>query len=115
MEKLVKRLFYQKLRDLIYHIPGDNPGQFTLCGTNCFVVGQGKNRVMIESGDYPERNQLFLENFNKFMDDFGDIQISKIFITHAHYDHFGGLYDVLKILLERGHKEPLVYKKLDGN
>jgi len=28
---------------------------------------------MIESGDYPERNQLFLENFNKFMDDSGKI------------------------------------------
>jgi glyoxylase-like metal-dependent hydrolase (beta-lactamase superfamily II) len=25
------------------------------------------------------------------------------------------LYDILKILFERGHKEPLVYKKLDGN
>ena len=70
---------------------------------------------MIESGDYPERNQLFLENFNKFMDESGQIQISKIFITHAHYDHFGGLYDILKIIFERGLKEPLVYKKLDGN
>jgi endoribonuclease LACTB2 len=106
MEKAVKRLFYQKLRDFIYHIPGDNPSTFTLCGTNCFVVGQGKDRVMIESGDYPESNKLFLENFNKFMDDFAGIQISKIFITHAHHDHFGGLYDVLKILIERGQEEP---------
>jgi hypothetical protein len=56
MEYTVKRLFYQRLRDFIYHIPGENPSEFTLCGTNCFVVGSGINRIMIESGDYPERN-----------------------------------------------------------
>ena len=49
------------------------------------------------------------------MDDFNEVRISKIFITHAHHDHFGGLYDVLKIMLQRGHPEPQVYKKLDGN
>ena len=70
---------------------------------------------MIESGDYPEQNKLFLENFNAFMNDQSTVRISKIFITHAHHDHFGGLYDVLRILMERGHTEPMVYKKLDGN
>ncbi len=65
-----KRIFYQRLRDFIFHIPGENPSQFTLCGTNCFVVGRGPNRIMIEAGDYPERNGLFLENFRKFLVDF---------------------------------------------
>ena len=115
MESTVKRLFYQRLRDFIYHIPGENPSEFTLCGTNCFVVGSGINRIMIESGDYPERNQKFLENFNKFITDFSQIRIKSIFITHAHHDHFGGLYDVLRVLGERGHEEPSVYKRLDGN
>ena len=110
-----KRLFYQRLRDFIYHIPGDNPSAFTLCGTNCFVVGSGPRRIMIESGDYPERNQLFLENFNRFLNDFTHVSIDRIFITHAHHDHFGGLYDVLRTLIDRGHKEPQVYKRLDGN
>ena len=97
----LKRIFYQKLRDYIYHIPGENPSLFTLCGTNCFVVGRGTNRVMIEAGDYPERNQIFLENFNRFLLDFSHVNIEKIFITHGHYDHFGGVFDVLNILMNR--------------
>jgi glyoxylase-like metal-dependent hydrolase (beta-lactamase superfamily II) len=52
---------------------------------------------------------------NKFITDFSQIRIKLIFITHAHHDHFGGLYDVLRALGERGHEEPSVYKKLDGN
>jgi len=56
---------------------------------------------MIEAGDYPERNQLFLENFNRFLLDFSQINIEKIFITHGHYDHFGGVFDVLNILMNR--------------
>jgi glyoxylase-like metal-dependent hydrolase (beta-lactamase superfamily II) len=70
---------------------------------------------MIESGDYPEFNKNFMTNFNRFMDDSDGLRIDKIFITHAHHDHFGGLYDVLANLQERGHEEPQVYKMLDGN
>lgn len=110
-----KRIFYQALRDFIHHIPGGNPSQFTLCGTNCFVLGAGKQRVLIESGDYPERNQTFLENFRRFLDDYSHVRIGQVFVTHAHYDHFGGVYDVLRVLEERGHPEPTVLKHIDGN
>eukprot|EP00347_Sterkiella_histriomuscorum_P013976 403362637 len=119
----IKRLFYQKVRDFIYHIPAENPSLFTLCGTNCYVVGQGTNRVMIEAGDYPERNQLFLENFKKFLYDQQHVNIDRILITHSHYDHFGGLFDILNIIQNRQQlglgktqiNEPMIHKKLDGN
>ena len=110
-----KRIFYQKLKDFIYHIPGENPSPATLCGINCFILGTGQSRVMIEAGDYPERNEKFLENFTRFMNDFSSISIDKIFITHAHWDHFGGLYDVLRIINNSGRKEPQVFKKLMGS
>lgn len=53
---------------------------------------------MIEAGDYPERNKLFLENFTHFLRDFQGVSIDKILITHGHYDHFGGVRDVLDLL-----------------
>ena len=81
------------------------------------MVGRGPRRVMIEAGDYPERNTLFLENFRKFLEDFKHVSIDRIFITHAHYDHFGGVTDVLSLLREQraAEADPTIYKKLDGN
>lgn len=64
------------------------------------MVGRGPKRIMIEAGDYPERNGLFLENFKRFLLDFKHVSIDRIFITHGHYDHFGGVIDVLNL-----HKE----------
>ena len=98
------------------HIPGENPSPFTLCGTNCFIVGKGKKRSLIEAGDYPEKNMKFLENLKKYISDNEDqIEFENIFITHAHHDHLGGLLDVLKLLESLKLKEPNVFKYLDGS
>ena len=29
------------------------------------------------------------------MNDHQDVELENIFITHAHHDHFGGVYDIL--------------------
>ena len=47
---------------IVMMIEAENPGPFTLCGTNCYILGKGKMRSMIEAGDYPEKNSKFLEN-----------------------------------------------------
>lgn len=70
---------------------------------------------MVDAGDYPERNQKFLENLTHFLNDHAGIQVNKIFITHAHYDHFGGVFDVLNLFKSYKMNEPEVYKYLDGN
>ena len=41
MVQNAKKVTWQKLRDYIVHIPGENAGMITLAGTNCYVVGRG--------------------------------------------------------------------------
>ena len=41
----------------------------TLMGTNCFIVGTGKERFMIDAADFPERNAKFLEALQQLMRD----------------------------------------------
>ena len=40
-------------------IPGENPGQATLCGTNVYLIGddESSERIMIDAGDISERNK----------------------------------------------------------
>ena len=48
------------LTDFVSHIQVTNPSQFTLCGTNCFILGRGPVKTLVDPGDFPERNQEFL-------------------------------------------------------
>jgi endoribonuclease LACTB2 len=73
----------------------------TLAGTNCYVVGRGQNRTLIDCCDVPEKNESFLGNLVSFLDDNQGVNLNRILITHAHMDHVGGLNDVLTILKQR--------------
>ena len=101
---------WNQLRSYITHIPAHNPAGATLCGTNCFLLGRGKTRVLVESGDDDRCNKLWLENVGAYLREYG-VNLSHILITHAHHDHLGGLHDLLKILPH----PPLCYKMLTGN
>ena len=56
----IKRMKWQQLRSWITHIPAHNPGGATLAGTNCFLLGSGSNRVLIEAGDDTGSNKEFM-------------------------------------------------------
>ncbi|KAJ3268806.1 hypothetical protein HDV01_002184 [Terramyces sp. JEL0728] len=70
---------------------GLNPGKFTLDGTNCYLVGQGAHRILIDTGEgVPE----FTEHFRKSIKEAGAEGISLILCTHSHKDHIGGIDQV---------------------
>jgi ribonuclease/clavin/mitogillin len=86
----------------------------SLTGTNCFVVGSGATRVLIDACDLPEHNSQFLINFSKFLEDHPKVAIDKIFITHSHHDHIGGVEQVVGILKAR-KCETKIYKLMNAN
>jgi hypothetical protein len=48
-----KKYAFRFLRHHIVHIPGENPSQASLCGTNVFLIGDSRTneRIMIDAGD----------------------------------------------------------------
>lgn len=80
-----------QLSPLVYRILGANPGPFTLRGTNTYLVGNSKSKVLIDTG---ERNvKAYISELNKVL---GENEITCIVCTHWHDDHVGGIPDVLE-------------------
>jgi len=83
-----------------------------LCGSNVFAVGLGKKRFLIDACQNDQ--EKFLRNIEVFMND-QDCYFEGVLITHSHFDHFGGAYDIVKLMEKLGKPIPKIYKKIDGN
>ncbi|KAL8281762.1 hypothetical protein RB597_009466 [Gaeumannomyces tritici] len=70
---------------------GGNPGHMQLQGTNTYLVGTGRIRILIDTG---EGRASWIINLTGYLDDH-DISISHVLLTHRHGDHTGGLADLL--------------------
>jgi len=77
-----------RLADNVVSVLGQNPGQGQLNGTNCYIVGTGKKRVLIDAGEF-ECGDKFLPIFEKVMTEIGCEGLQEILVTHMHHDHFG--------------------------
>ncbi|KAG8788354.1 hypothetical protein FRC12_014672 [Ceratobasidium sp. 428] len=94
----------QRLSPLVTRILGQNPGKFTLQGTNTYLIGRSPPYILIDTGegDKPE----YINYLKSHLDQSSSSQpetcpISDIILTHKHFDHHGGLPDVLNHLLSR--------------
>jgi endoribonuclease LACTB2 len=76
-----------KLTPSVIRILGCNPGKMTLQGTNCYLIGTGPKRLLLDAGDakVPE----FVKNLQSVLTDEG-AEIKDIVVTHWHHDHVGG-------------------------
>ncbi|KAG1779123.1 beta-lactamase-like protein [Suillus placidus] len=81
---------FLKLSDRVVRVLGQNPGKFTLQGTNTYFIGEGKD-AYIPQLESALSDTCKLTNPN-------EPHISDIIISHWHQDHTGGLNSVLSLL-----------------
>ncbi len=71
---------------------GQNPSVFTGPGTNAYLVGTGKARILIDPG---QGEATFLPVLAQAMQRCGCERIQEIVLTHGHPDHIGGVRSVM--------------------
>ncbi|CAK7201872.1 hypothetical protein SEUCBS139899_004587 [Sporothrix eucalyptigena] len=84
----------ERLSPACIRILGGNPGKFTLQGTNTYLVGTGRERLLIDTGEGVAawgdalKRTLAEENAT----------LSATLITHWHPDHVGGIGQVRQLV-----------------
>nr|POE78420.1 atrochrysone carboxyl acp thioesterase [Quercus suber] len=77
----------------VLRVLGQNPGKFTFQGTNTYIVGTGRQRLIIDtSGGEREWADLIESTLSQ-----KNIALSSVLITHWHEDHQGGAPDLVRL------------------
>jgi len=72
---------------------GQNPGPFTGPGTNTYLVGTGREPLLLDTGDgRPD----YLPVLERALEQSGFRGLQEIVLTHGHPDHVGGVASVLE-------------------
>jgi glyoxylase-like metal-dependent hydrolase (beta-lactamase superfamily II) len=66
---------------------GQNPGIFTGPGTNTYLIGTGKRRILLDTG---QGRDAYLPILDAALEQAGCEGIQEIVLTHGHEDHIGG-------------------------
>jgi glyoxylase-like metal-dependent hydrolase (beta-lactamase superfamily II) len=72
---------------------GQNPGVFTGPGTNTYLVGTGRERILLDTGD---GRPGYLPVLARALEEAGPVSIQEIVVTHGHPDHVGGAAGVIE-------------------
>src|SRR5215813_10685280 len=70
---------------------GQNPSMFTGPGTNTYLVGTGRERILLDTG---QGIPAYLPVLASALERTG-CRIQEIVLTHGHPDHLGGAADVI--------------------
>lgn len=82
-----------RLSPRVVRVLGGNPSKFALQGTNCYLIGQGQKRILIDAG---EGKPVWKSSLQKVLSD-ENASVDRIILTHWHPDHVGGVKDALSL------------------
>ncbi|KAF6764649.1 lactamase [Ephemerocybe angulata] len=90
-----------KLSDRVIRVLGQNPGKFTLQGTNVYLLGTSNPYILVDAGEgkdefIPKLTSAFTSVASPTNTGLPDV--SDVIISHWHHDHVGGLPSVLALL-----------------
>ncbi|KAH7928182.1 Metallo-hydrolase/oxidoreductase [Leucogyrophana mollusca] len=98
MEKLEALASVTRLSDRVVRVLGQNPGKFTLQGTNTYIIGQRNPYTLVDTGEGKEEYIPHLESALREASNPEEPHVSDIIISHWHGDHVNGLPSVLSLL-----------------
>jgi len=91
-----------RLSDNVIRVLGQNPGKFTLQGTNTYLIGSQKPYILVDAAEglesYIPILTLALKDSAAGTTNLSAPDVSDIIISHWHHDHVGGLPSVLTLL-----------------
>lgn len=83
----------ERLSPTCIRILGGNPGKFTLQGTNTYLLGTGRRRILIDTG---EGRPAWRDSLRSTLEREG-ATVETALISHWHGDHVGGIDDLLAL------------------
>lgn len=83
----------ERLSPRVLRILGGNPSKFTLQGTNTYLVGSGRERILIDTG---EGKDVWRETLGRVLGE-EEAEVGIVLLTHWHHDHVGGVRDALAL------------------
>ena len=93
---------YERISDRCCRVLGLNPGSHTLQGTNTYLCGTGRRRLLVDSGEDISAARYVSHLLDTIFPATGTEGLSHILLTHGHGDHVGGVPLLLKELQRRG-------------
>ncbi|KDR81949.1 hypothetical protein GALMADRAFT_240286 [Galerina marginata CBS 339.88] len=89
-----------RLSDNVIRVLGQNPGKFTLQGTNTYVIGSQNPHILIDTAEGLDSYIPVLKSALESPTNATQPDVSDIILSHWHHDHVGGIPSVLTLLKE---------------